>query len=307
MKKVLVFIIMVLATVGITDYLFGRISRYYVDNYKLLGDYETIDYLIKSSTDDVVIIGSSVALNSTVSSTLEDSLGMSVWNGASNGQTLPYFETILDCLFRHHKPKVVLLGFRNDELKYQTKGSRYGILAPYYNKGFELLDSYMEEGTWVNKVMLQSNLYRYNTIWIRIILYMFIQPGEKGENGFIAKSIPPFFPVLLKKEDDPGITEKGKNEFLKIVHMCRDNGVYVIVYFPPGYEEYANHRCKAVEETKKICMENDIPVYDVFQDSLFLQHSEWFYDNKHLNRDGALIFSRQFARYLKRIMNVDGK
>ena len=181
MKRLIIFIV---------DILFGVFSRYYVNNYQIPGDYRTIDYLIKETNDDVLIIGSSVALNSTISSVLEDSLNMSVWNGACNGQGLPYFETILEAVFSHHTPKAIIWGMRENELNNYTKGNRYDMLAPYYGFGYETLDKYIEEGELIDKLMAKSSLYRNNTIWVRILLYNFIEPGEKGGKGFIAKGIP---------------------------------------------------------------------------------------------------------------------
>ena len=306
MKKLLTFITVVIATVVIADILFGIGCRYYVKNHKIPGDYESIDYLIKTSTDDMIILGSSVALNSTIPSILEDTLGISVWNGACNGQRLPYFETILDCLFARHKPKVVVLGLRENELVDSSKGSRYNILSPYYGLGFDVLDHYIEEGSWINKVMAHSNLYRYNTIWIRILLYNFIQPGEKGEKGFIAKNIPPYFPKMIQEDGETDVTEQGVEEFTKIVKMCRENSVKVIAFFPPLFKEYKNHQSKAVTSTKDFCIKNEIAVYDTFQDSLFLQNPELFYDNIHLNKEGASVFSSQLAHELKKILKEDG-
>ena len=86
MKRLIIFIAIIISTVLVVDILFGVFSRYYVNNYQIPGDYRTIDYLIKETNDDVLIIGSSVALNSTISSVLEDSLNMSVWTGACNAQ-----------------------------------------------------------------------------------------------------------------------------------------------------------------------------------------------------------------------------
>lgn len=302
MKKILKFIGIIIATILLADIIWGVATDYYVKNHSIPGDYETIDYLIKDSHDDIIIMGSSVALNSAISTIIEDSLGMSVWNGACNGQQMPYFETLLDCHFKHHKPRAVIFGLRETELSDCSKGSRYNMLAPYYGMGFDVLDSYIEEGSWVDRVMAQSNLYRYNTIWVRILLYNFIQPGEKGEKGFIAKGIPAYPPTMIYEEDARGISEQGVAKFLDIVKMCRDNGVEVAVFFPPMYKEYPHHRCKAVDATKKLCLENDIFVYDAFQDSMFLQSPHLFYDNIHLNKEGAKIFSYRLAHELKHIL-----
>ena len=306
MKRLIIFIAIIISTVLVVDILFGVFSRYYVNNYQIPGDYRTIDYLMKETNDDVLIIGSSVALNSTISSVLEDSLNMKVWNGACNGQGLPYFETILEAVFSHHTPKVIIWGMREHELNYYTKGGRYNILAPYYGFGYERLDSYIEQGSYIDKLMAKSSLYRYNTIWVRILLYNFIEPGEKGEKGFIAKGIPPYFPYLIEEDGVAPIEEEGINMFKTIVDMCNERGTKLICFFPPVYKKYINTPSLAQKTIKQLCKENNVAVYDALQDSTFLNDSTLFYDNDHLNIEGAKIFTNELSCELKKIL-VDNK
>ena len=302
MKRLIIFIAIIISTVLIVDILFGVFSRYYVNNYQIPGDYRTIDYLIKETNDDVLIIGSSVALNSTISTVLEDSLNMSVWNGACNGQGLPYFETILEAVFSHHTPKAIIWGMRENELNNYTKGNRYDMLAPYYGFGYKTLDKYIEEGELIDKLMAKSSLYRNNTIWVRILLYNFIEPGEKGDKGFIAKGIPPYYPNLKEVEGDKEIDEQGVEAFNRIVKMCRDNNVKLICYYPPVYKSFVNGTSKAVKITEQLCKENDIEIYNALQDSAFMADSTLFYDNDHLNINGAKIFTRDLSLFLKNVI-----
>lgn len=300
MKRLVIFLVIIITTIFLVDILFGIFSRHYVQNYKIPGDYRTIDYLIKDTKDDVIIIGSSVALNSAIPQIIEDSINMTVWNGACNGQGLPYFETMLEAIFSHHKPDIILWGMREDELNNYNKGSRYNMLAPYYGLGYKTLDNYIEEGTWFDKLMAKSNLYRYNTIWIRILLYNFIEPGEKGERGFIAKGIPSLPPYMIEETGDTEIEKIGIDKFKTIVDLCNKNNVELICFVPPVYKKYIK-QSQALEVIKQLCGEKNIPIYDALQDSTFINDSSLFFDNDHLNIEGAKIFSYKLSSYLRNI------
>ncbi len=298
MKKLLGFIFACAMLVSLTDLAFGAFSKCYVSNKPLPGDYESVDYLIKRGTDDVFILGSSIALNSLMPSVLEDSIGVTCFNGAANGQTLPFFESMMECVLKRHKPKMFILGLSPREFAGSGVGGRYNFLIPYYGNGYSMIDSCLEARDKYEPYLLKSSLYRYNTIWWRILLYHFITPGEPGEKGFVAKGIPYVFPTLYKMEASDSITEQRKREFLSMAERCRQNGVRLVVYFPPQY--YLTDRKSAtIRFVEKYCGEHGILFYDDSDDEDFLNHKEWFYDNVHLNKDGAVVYSRMFTGRLR--------
>ena len=89
MKKLVIWLLSVLLIVVAVDLLFGLGARYYLRTHSLKGDYRSADYLIKDSVDELVVLGSSVALNSINTKVISDSLGISAFNGGSNGQNFP--------------------------------------------------------------------------------------------------------------------------------------------------------------------------------------------------------------------------
>ena len=96
MKKVIKFILTVVAIVVIVDLIVGQIGDYMVDNHKMKGDYKSVEYVMTQCEEDVLILGSSVALNGIVPTVVTDSIGMSCYTGSANGLVLPFFETILE-------------------------------------------------------------------------------------------------------------------------------------------------------------------------------------------------------------------
>jgi len=92
--------------------------------------------------------------------------------------------------------------------------------------------------------------------------------------------------------------ESSITSFRDIIFKCQQRGIKIVVYSPPMYRKY-REKTGTVKELERFCKDNAIPYYYDTQDSLFLEHPEWFYDNTHLTKYGALEYSRLFASRLK--------
>ena len=99
MKRLILFIVMVSIIVLSTDILLGFCCRYYINHHRLMGEFGEIDYIVNSSNDSIIILGSSVALNGLNSNIIEDSIGISCYNSGANGQIIPYYESLFLCSF----------------------------------------------------------------------------------------------------------------------------------------------------------------------------------------------------------------
>lgn len=302
MKKLIIFVAGTLALIVIMDFLAGAAMRGYLKSHRLPGDCASIDYTIKDIDEDIIILGNSVILNSLMPQVLADSTGMSVYNSASNGQEIDFFYSLLDCIFKRHTPKAIILGMRNDLFTTEGIGDRYSILSPYYGMGYEVIDSCLNSSDDHAELLMKSTFYRYNTIWWRILLYHFISPNEKGVNGFIAKPVPPMPPKLMDVKEDDEPRQARLNTLNKIIDRCQEKGVKLILVYPPLYYNRQGES-RAGIYVKKLCEARGITVIDDSTDPYFMRHPELFYDNTHLNADGAIIFSRQKASELKRLLN----
>ncbi len=303
MKKTLFFILSVLAILLVVDVTLGAGSDCYMNRVTLPGDYRSIDYVVRECDDDIVILGSSVALNSLVPSIIEDSLAMSCFNGGANAQQLPYYLTMLDCLFSRYTPRLVILGLTPDECSTEGVGERYNILAPYYHRGYSVIDSCMEQDDPVKRILLSSSMIRYNTIWWRILLYHFVTADNPGEKGYVAKDVPPALPTLLNEQVDT-ITGERMVQLERFIDMCRRHNTKLIVYFPPQYRRFSTTSNSSNVAVAKICERVGVKCVDDSQDTAFLAHPEWFYDDKHLNLNGAPVYTSRFIKHIDDVVNA---
>ncbi len=297
------YLLSVIALVVLFDITFGLVSNYYVKNYPLPGDYKSIDYIIKKSKDSILILGSSVALNSLMPSVIEDSLQLSCFNGGGNGQKIIFFRTMLDCVLKRYKPKMIILGLMESELSNDGLG-RYNFLTPYYHTGYEIIDSCLESKSRFQKFLMQSSLYRYNTSWFRLFLYHFITPNENGYKGFVAKSKPLSPTIMTETKGNQKLATNASSTFNNIVKTCLDNNIKLIIYTPPLYTHITNPSA-TVDYIEDTCNKYNIPFYYDSQDSTFLSHNEWFHDNNHLDKEGAYVYTKQFIHRIRKELQND--
>lgn len=306
MKKVLIFIAGIIILVVGLDWLTGKVLNSYVRNHRLPGDCYSIDYTLKDLDSEIVIIGNSHVLNSLMPSVLSDTLGMSVYNSASNGQDLPFFHTMLRGILRRYTPKAVFIGVNETVFASEGIGERYNMLAPYYGLGYPMVDSCLTSRSRVDKIMMHSTFYRFNTVWWRILLYHVVDKGHQPD-GFIAKPTPPLPPARRTLTKDIPIVPARLKEFEEMLGECKAKGVKVVVFVTP---EYADNRTPRtiVSRIRETVAEYDNAIFiDDYAAPLFQAHPDYFYDSDHLNADGALVYSKMKASQIKQFIKLPEK
>ena len=291
----------IIVIVLVFDVIFGQVMSFYSKRYGLPGDYAKIEYLFHQANEDVVIIGSSVAINSFMPDIMMDSLGISVFNGGCNAKNIIFFRCMIDGLLEHHRPRGVILALQPDDLSDDHIG-RIELLNPYYGRNPVIDSALVLQNDGKCSAFLRSNLYKYNTVWFRIFLQSFLPREEMANHGFVAKHKPNNLPIFENYGDEPDddFIYSVKLEYLKaIITQLRSNNVELVVVFPPYYRKLrheGNPYSKRV--ITELCRENGIRVIDDNQMEYFFDRPELFYDNMHLNGDGARIFTDMFINQI---------
>ncbi len=293
----------VIVVVGIlaVDLAFGKIMSYYSEKQGLPGDYTKIEYLFRESQEDVVIVGASVAINSIMPDLMCDSLGLSIFNGGCNAQNLIFFRCLIDGMLKQHTPQGVILVLQPEDFSYDD-AARIQLLNPYYGKS-AVIDSALVSQNHKEALFLKSSLYRYNTVWFRIFLQSLLPNEEMQNSGFVAKRKPNYLPTLLDEGDEPDsqyISELKRCYLEEIFAQLKSADVEVVVLFAPYYKIYPNHGNPVYKRAiVDVCRKWDVEVIDDNQMDYFLERPELFYDNVHLNGDGAKVFTQMFLKQIK--------
>lgn len=300
MKKVIAYIFFTILIVVFADIIVGIASTYYVKNHDLPGRYQPLDKLIKKVDTDVLLIGNSAIENSINPDIIQDSLGMSCYNGGIEGQGIFFFETMIDCALQRYSPKVIVLGFRPEELGKRVGDGIYDVLRPYYHVGFPSIDEHFNNAAPNERFLLQSSLYRFNTVWTRIILYSLFDRHTYTSNGFKEHNVPSVLPTLKTIKHTDKVMEGKLHSLERIISKCKRHGVKLIVCFPPQYLEFIQQPIPSIAAVEELCKNQDIACYADYNDSLFLSHPELFWDNGHLNKNGASIYSQMMVSRLSK-------
>lgn len=298
MKKLVIWILAVITVIIAVDVIGGVMFDSFVKRHPMRGDYRATTHLFYDDADSVLVLGSSVGLNSINTAALADSFGVSAFNGASNGQTFTYFLTLLKSVTeKGNLPKIVILGSLPSNYAGSGHGTRYSFLSPYYGQNIADIDTILESGSLLNKIMMRSHLYRLNNSWFRILLYYFVEPGEKGQNGFIAKPIPGLFPQRSTHEFADSINPERMTQLDTFTRICRDNGIKLIMVFPPEYVDKGSPRI--ADEARYIVERNGGVFWNDTELEPFFSDSTLFYDEQHLNINGARIYTDTVISRLK--------
>lgn len=307
MKRLCIWIAACFLIVIAVDLFIGHAFKSYTSHNTLPGDYEMVEHVMRDFNEDILVLGSSVALNDINTPRLTDSLNINSYNGGANGQQMPFYLTSLKAAIAQKKPRLIVLGLSKDNLTNSGLGTRYNFLMPYYGMGIADIDSCMNSASHLNRYLLKSNLYRYNTIWFRIGLYFFVTAGEKGERGYIAKPVPTVFPGRFNSPaSSHDITPEREREFTEFVNTCRENDIRLVVLLTPVFESSSGHDT-VVSKIEEICHSNGFSFYDDRKLLPFDQDSTLFYDYLHLNGRGALIYTDTISYRLKHLLEPVNK
>lgn len=292
MKRFIIWISIMALTVAVIDILIGLTFDHYVRNNTLPGDYESIEKVLRNDDADILVLGSSVALNSIDTKVLEDSLGVKTFNGGGNGQAFPFFLTMLKAAIEQKVSEKVILCVQPGAFS-STGLGRYNLLVPYYGLGISDIDEKMSNNRKYDKYLLKITSYKLNKIWFRILLYHFVSPGIKGENGYIGKPVPPSFPSKLPLNID-SITEERHSEFLEFLQICAHYNIDLKIVFTPLYNDITieNENKNVISQVTELSSHYNVEVYNDIELEPFASDSTLFYDNSHININGTNIYTR---------------
>lgn len=300
MRKFLIWIFVVIITVVIVDFSLGYLFKNYLSSHTLPGDYESVEKVLRHNDSDILVLGSSVALNSINTKTLEDSLGLSAFDGGGNGQTFPFFLTMLKGAISTHIPKIVILCVQPSALTGHGVGERYNFLTPYYGEGISDIDLNMDSLKKHNDLFMKSSLYKLNTIWFRVLLYFFITPDIRGENGHIAKPEPPSFPIKQSGKIEH-FSDERLIQLKEFINVCKKNDIELVLLFTPLYTYFENlgESNNVIEQTSNLASEYGFKTFNDIALEPFASNPELFYDNSHININGTKIYTDTIINRLK--------
>lgn len=304
MKSTILHFCIILCVIIVFDLLFGMAMRWYLATYTPADRYNSLCYTLDKGEEDILILGSSVAQNGINTERLIDSVGIDAYNGAIAGQAFPFYVSELTSVLSRRIPKLIVVGFTPANLTSNDLGINYGMLKPFYGKGNEYIDRNLESASLFEPLLLKSNLYRYNKVWWSWLVYH-ISPLEDGENvkGYIPVKPPIIYPTK-EIASVPEPSPMALDCITKMVDMARDSDIGIIFVIPPSFRHYEKVEnffiiSQIISSYDKARFWNDLHILPFNQDSTL------FFDNTHMNRNGADIYTDTLGLRIRGYINLN--
>lgn len=290
-----------LATVFSADLIIGTILEKLYKTQKYGDDYNTL-FAIEKATPETLIIGSSRAENIFDPSIFKDELNTKTFNAGRGGQSIFYHYVILKAVLNRYTPKIVVLSMdRKDFAIDKTDYDKLSDLLPFYRDHPEIrvilnLKSPFE------KIKMMSSIYPYNSLVFPILRGHLVNETRVKFNGYkpLAKTITQSRPKInydtYSKLDSIKI-----NTYKKLISECKKAGVELFIVCPP-YMVEATGTDQSIVIAKKIAADYQVPFFDASEDPEYISLKEYFADFRHLNETGSMVFSREMAQKIKKIL-----
>ena len=255
---------------------------------------------------DVLIFGSSRAARDISPSEVERLTGFTTYSLSFPGTNVDFQETVLELVLDSgNLPTKIVLVF-DDPFEVQDHSAityRYDYLYPYI--WFDSVNDILCENGKRNCVMsFVSKSYAEN-LNVEEALNYFDEGKLKDEPltkvdlkdgsmllDFDAETFEGVGYSYKKEVYDESLESINLSEKLKeFISLCKEKSIDLYVVFPPLYRVSTEG---FVDRMKEII--GAYPKYFEYQD--FIREKKFFYDMHHLNKEGAVLFSKEIAKIL---------
>ncbi len=292
--KVLIFI----AFVAIADFSIGKLLQKKYFNQSQ-GEDALTTYAVKEVKTQMLVFGSSRAVNIFDPSVLENETGLSCFNAGRVGQSIFYHYAVLKSTLKRYSPEVVILSldawdFAKDERDYD----RISSLLPYYNNCTEVRDIVHLRGPF-EKLKMVSSIYPYNSLLLPIIKGNRKDAAweKKFANGFV--SLNRVFPGPVQTINYNATTKEldivKVNTYISFINECKSRGIALYIVCPP-YMVNPVGKNLSLTKAEQIAKQYNVPYFDFAHDNNFIKQRQLFADFRHLNLQGSQEFSRIISK-----------
>lgn len=290
MKRLASIVIAVLLVFCVFDQILDCLCNYKLDCINS-SKYKECYALVNTPSPDILVLGASNASHNFNSNIISDSLGLSVYNAAQDGQGMLYNKAIFDAIVAKHKPKYIILGLYYALLNgsFDQSIMQYSYL---YGRSPEMTDEINELIKPWERLRYWSAAYRFNSNFMWILSVDKNDTSKDSLNGFVPL---PHGDGIIELEDVAIDFKWGEKSHAALVHIlktCRDHDIQCVVCLTP---QYRNNKSLVFNREMESCSKQYGAVFIDFTNvPYYNSHPELFKDVMHLNSKGADIFTHHF-------------
>ena len=286
-----------------TDFIIGCVADKVVDempNYS--GQIAKDNYRLHRLETDIVILGSSRGSHHYVTSLLSDSIDnymgkeYSIYNAAIDGKFANSNSCAAEMIISRYRPKLVIIDIPESQLA-SNDVTDIKFSSPFYRKD-SIVRKYIDNISFEEKILMKSSLYRYNGKILRIASSFFRQ--KNVDDGYL-----PLYgtTIDITKYDESTkeyntetqiLNPYSETNFRNVLRKYTAENIPLIIACSPSFRPNNNNN-----QLRELCNEFNVPFIELYDLPYFNEHPELFKDAKHLNNDGAHIYTKIFFEHLK--------
>lgn len=289
MKKFILKISLFFLIIGVIDFLLGKLF-YYAYLHAANGYTERYNYIYSKTKEDVLIFGSSRALDHFTPDTIEKYLHQSCYNCGEDASGIMLIYPRLNIIQERYTPKTIIYDIYNEDfIKSANKGALKTLKLYYDDENVYRIYNALDPTL---KIKLLSNLYKYNSSFIDYIVDNIRKSGLFYKGQYVMAHT-----VSDKDIKVPSIgpIEVDTMKLFYFEKFIRENKDKIAIYFTisPSYKGTENSHFKTI---LNICHKYNMPVFNHYNDTAFTNHYEYFANPQHLNLFGSNKFTRVIAK-----------
>lgn len=284
------------------DIIVGKAIEHFYHKVKY-GQTVRIEHAMMNATENVIIFGSSRATHHYDSDIFEASFGLSAYNTGIDGETILYYYCVLEAILTRCTPQIIILDLNSNEfVKNKKSYDILYLLLPYYNK-YKQIQPIVNLRSRYEFIKAYSNLYRYNSFLLPVILNNIMYRKEESTKGFT-----PLYGVYdFKHNNNEGDTSAELDSvkisvFKTFLQKAKEKTGKVFVIVSPSLRK-EDRNTASLQIAANICQEKGIPFMLYNQSDFFNSHPEYFKDATHLNDQGAKIYSQMVSSDMQKILS----
>ena len=297
MKKFITKIVLFFIIIGICDFLFGK-GMNYIINHIEIGGQGRDNHICNSANEDILIFGSSRAIQHYNAQMMEDSLGMTCYNCGEEGSGIILSFGRLSMVRKRHQPQIIIQDVdpRLDLFKNNNRIYLKWLKARYNREGIPEIFNKIDKS---ERYKMASQIYRYNSKCIQnVFVYLTNVSAETDIKGFRPVDAEMDTMKIYKNDNSESIVfDSLKLEFIQKFIEKSEGSELIFVISPIWY----GMNIDLTAPIRKICTEQKIHLFDFSNDPKYVHNNKYFRDGRHLNAHGADEFTRDLIKKIREI------
>lgn len=294
-------VLIVVVLVAIVDIAVGYVMDWILPRTGNKGDLCLTNLGVNVIETPIVIVGSSRASHHYDPRIFADSLGRATYNVGTDGCFFTHNCCVINSILERYSPELIIWEFEPSYL-FEHSADDITSMYLYYNKRDYITKTLNEVLPRSEVIKLNSNIYRYNSKFIRVFTRYLQNDDTPDEHSGYEPSAPKSLkePLSLVEEYSSytSVIDSSKlYRFKETVENAKTKGCKIVLVNSPKYKYSIDPNINMNDSVANICQELGVLFIDCSK--LYISHPEYFNDATHLNAIGADIYTKHIASILQ--------